>query len=83
MTRASWKPSRAAAEASPAWAGSRRTWILASCLAAAIAVEVGDERRQEALHVSWNEKSPLCCWRRRGMGQLAFRIESERGEEEG
>ena len=50
-------------------------------LMAAVAVEVGDERRQEAVHVFRNEKSPSCCWRRRGMGQLAFRIESERGEE--
>ena len=48
-------------------------------LAAVVAVEVGGERRQEEVHVTRNEKSPSCCQRRRGMGQLGFRIESERG----
>ena len=52
-------------------------------LAAVVAIEVGHERRQEAFHVFRNEKSPSCRRRRRGIGQLAFRIESERGDEEG
>ena len=59
-------------------------------LAVAVTVEVGEERRSTSClivnlssdrwyHASRNEKSPSCCRRRRGMGQLGFQIESERG----